>query len=174
MQVLDQGGTICAENACGLSRTPYIRRQNGNLYDVFRKVKDIFDPAGLLNPGKIVGDDPEWSEDEVRGALSRLEKNVVRGRVLAGEPRIDGRDHKTVRPIDVKVGVLPRAHGSAIFTQDIKLPGLLTALVAHPPRFGARVGDFDAIGFFGRLLFRLGYLCQRGRCALLLLLACQL
>ena len=65
----------------------------------------------------VTGDEPQWGEDEVKGALSRLEKTVVRGRVLAGEPRIDGRDHKTVRPIDVKVGVLPRAHGSAVFTR---------------------------------------------------------
>jgi len=65
----------------------------------------------------VVGEEPKWSEEDVRGALSRLEKSVVRGRVLAGEPRIDGRDRNTVRPIDVKVGVLPRAHGSAIFTR---------------------------------------------------------
>ncbi|MGI9263791.1 MAG: polyribonucleotide nucleotidyltransferase, partial [Gammaproteobacteria bacterium] len=63
------------------------------------------------------GDDARWSVEEVRGAVSKLEKNVVRGRVLAGEPRIDGRDHKTVRPIDVEVGVLPRTHGSAVFTR---------------------------------------------------------
>ncbi len=62
-------------------------------------------------------DDAHWSEDEVRGSLSKLEKQVVRGRVIAGEPRIDGRDHGTVRPIDVQVGVLPRAHGSAVFTR---------------------------------------------------------
>ena len=62
-------------------------------------------------------DDAKWSPEEVYGALSKLEKNVVRGRVIAGEPRIDGRDTKTVRPIDVKVGVLPRAHGSAVFTR---------------------------------------------------------
>jgi polyribonucleotide nucleotidyltransferase len=65
----------------------------------------------------IAADEPRWSIDEVRGALSKLEKRIVRGRVLRGEPRIDGRDHKTVRPIDVKVGVLPRTHGSAIFTR---------------------------------------------------------
>ena len=65
----------------------------------------------------VVGDEPQWAEDEVRGALSALEKSVVRGRVLDGEPRIDGRDTRTVRPIDVKVGVLPRTHGSAIFTR---------------------------------------------------------
>ncbi len=63
------------------------------------------------------GDDARWSPEEVKGAASKLEKNLVRGRVIAGEPRIDGRDTRTVRPIDVQVGVLPRAHGSAVFTR---------------------------------------------------------
>lgn len=58
-----------------------------------------------------------WDEEQVKNALSRLEKRIVRDRVLQGEPRIDGRDQKTVRPIDVQVGVLPRVHGSAIFTR---------------------------------------------------------
>jgi len=62
-------------------------------------------------------DDARWTKDEVKGALSKLEKRVVRQRVIEGEPRIDGRDTTTVRPIDVKVGVLPRAHGSALFTR---------------------------------------------------------
>ncbi|WP_353980771.1 polyribonucleotide nucleotidyltransferase [Salinicola endophyticus] len=63
------------------------------------------------------GDSPQFSADEVSGALASLEKHTVRRRVIAGEPRIDGRDHKTVRPLDVKVGVLPRTHGSALFTR---------------------------------------------------------
>ena len=63
------------------------------------------------------GDDAAWSAEEVSGALYKLEKSTVRGRIIAGETRIDGRDTKTVRPIDVKVGVLPRAHGSAVFTR---------------------------------------------------------
>jgi polyribonucleotide nucleotidyltransferase len=63
------------------------------------------------------GDDARWSEDEVKGALSKLEKRIVRQRVIAGDPRIDGRDRTTVRPIDVQVGILPRTHGSAIFTR---------------------------------------------------------
>ena len=63
------------------------------------------------------GEDAQWSSDEVKGALSKLEKSIVRQRVISGEPRIDGRDKTTVRPIDVKVGVLPRTHGSAIFTR---------------------------------------------------------
>jgi polyribonucleotide nucleotidyltransferase len=63
------------------------------------------------------GDDAKWSADDVKGALYKLEMSTVRNRVIAGEPRIDGRDRETVRPIDVKVGVLPRAHGSSVFTR---------------------------------------------------------
>ncbi|MDH4056319.1 MAG: polyribonucleotide nucleotidyltransferase [Gammaproteobacteria bacterium] len=63
------------------------------------------------------GDDARWSAEDIKGALYKLEKSIVRQRVIKGEPRIDGRDRTTVRPIDVEVGVLPRAHGSAIFTR---------------------------------------------------------
>ena len=63
------------------------------------------------------GEDASWSAEEVKGALSKLEKTIVRQRVIKGEPRIDGRDQSTVRPIDVSVGALPRAHGSAVFTR---------------------------------------------------------
>ncbi|MEL6870383.1 MAG: polyribonucleotide nucleotidyltransferase [Pseudomonadota bacterium] len=63
------------------------------------------------------GDEPAYSAEDVKGALSKLEKDIVRSRVLDGKPRIDGRDHDTVRPIFSKVGVLPRTHGSALFTR---------------------------------------------------------
>ena len=62
-------------------------------------------------------DESEWSVEKISSALSKLEKQLVRERVLDGKLRIDGRDSETVRPIDVKVGLLPRAHGSAIFTR---------------------------------------------------------
>jgi polyribonucleotide nucleotidyltransferase len=63
------------------------------------------------------GEDPRWSKDTVKGAFSKVESQIVRGRVLSGEPRIDGRDTRTVRDIFVRVGVLPRTHGSALFTR---------------------------------------------------------
>jgi polyribonucleotide nucleotidyltransferase len=63
------------------------------------------------------GDPPKFGADAVKKAFGDLEYRIVRDRVLAGVPRIDGRDHKTVRPITVKVGVLPRTHGSALFTR---------------------------------------------------------
>ncbi len=58
-----------------------------------------------------------WRAADVEAQFSKLEKSTVRERVLDGKPRIDGRDANTVRPIDVQVGVLPRTHGSALFTR---------------------------------------------------------
>lgn len=55
--------------------------------------------------------------DEVRGVFGGIEKKTVRRAIVAGEPRIDGRDTKTVRPISVEVGFLPKTHGSALFTR---------------------------------------------------------
>ncbi|MGJ8526758.1 Polyribonucleotide nucleotidyltransferase [Halomonadaceae bacterium LMG 33818] len=59
----------------------------------------------------------QFDESDVAGAFASLEKRVVRERVLNGEPRIDGRDQRTVRPLAIEVGVLPRTHGSALFTR---------------------------------------------------------
>ena len=58
-----------------------------------------------------------WTTQAIDGAYSTLESAIVRGRILSGQPRIDGRDTRTVRPISIRVGVLPRAHGSALFTR---------------------------------------------------------
>jgi len=63
------------------------------------------------------GEATKWSGEQVEGQLFRLESSIVRQRILNGEPRIDGRDARTVRPISVKVGLLPRTHGSALFTR---------------------------------------------------------
>lgn len=66
------------------------------------------------NAGK---DDEVQLAADIKYVLNNLESQVVRGRILQGQPRIDGRDTKTVRPINIQVGVLPRTHGSAIFTR---------------------------------------------------------
>jgi polyribonucleotide nucleotidyltransferase len=61
---------------------------------------------------------PDEAQRQTAGKLLKgLEKEIVRGAILRGERRIDGRDTKTIRPISVEVGVLPRAHGSALFTR---------------------------------------------------------
>ena len=62
-------------------------------------------------------DNPQWPESKIKDAIGKLEKSLVRGRILRGEPRIDGRDSKTIRPIWARTGLLPRAHGSALFTR---------------------------------------------------------
>ncbi|WP_419616513.1 polyribonucleotide nucleotidyltransferase, partial [Thiolapillus sp.] len=74
------------------------------------------------------GDEPQWSEDQVAAALDKLKKKTVRSRILAGEPRIDGRDTKTVRNISIKTGVLPRTHGSALFTRGETQALVITTL----------------------------------------------
>jgi polyribonucleotide nucleotidyltransferase len=63
------------------------------------------------------GDAPRFTARQVTDEIGRLEYNIVRHRILAGEPRIDGRNMHTVRQITVQTGVLPRTHGSALFTR---------------------------------------------------------
>ena len=89
------------------------------------KVADKQDRYTLLSKVReeivdVVADDEGeegFSRDAVKGAIGKLEKKTVRERVISGEPRIDGRDTSTVRPITIRTGVLPRAHGSALFTR---------------------------------------------------------
>jgi polyribonucleotide nucleotidyltransferase len=57
------------------------------------------------------------SESAVRETFGKLEKKIVRDRIISGERRIDGRDTRTVRPISIRTGLLPRTHGSALFTR---------------------------------------------------------
>ena len=67
-EVLKVGGTISGEHGSGLSRTWFLRKQFGPLYDVFREVKRIFDPQNLLNPGKVVADVPQPITKNLRPA----------------------------------------------------------------------------------------------------------
>jgi ferredoxin len=63
---LDLGGTISGAHGCGLLRTQFLRRQYGELVQVFREVKDAFDPLNILNPGKVIGDDPHLMLRDLR------------------------------------------------------------------------------------------------------------
>ncbi|VVD77614.1 polyribonucleotide nucleotidyltransferase [Pandoraea communis] len=75
--------------------------------DVIAKLGEAATAKGEVAPDDI----------EVGNMLFDLEAKIVRSQILAGEPRIDGRDTRTVRPISIRTGVLPRAHGSALFTR---------------------------------------------------------
>ena len=65
----------------------------------------------------ITEDTDTMAANQIKGIFKHLEANVVRSQILAGQPRIDGRDTRTVRPINIQTGVLPRTHGSALFTR---------------------------------------------------------
>ena len=67
-------------------------------------------------------------EDKISCMFEKAQKNIVRKRIIDGERRIDGRDTVTVRPIDVKVGILPRTHGSALFTRGETQALVVTSL----------------------------------------------
>ena len=66
---------------------------------------------------EFVNEDESISEDEVKNYIKKIEKSTVRERILAGEPRIDGRDNSTVRELAIETGVLENTHGSALFTR---------------------------------------------------------
>jgi polyribonucleotide nucleotidyltransferase len=74
------------------------------------------------------GEESAWNARQVLTALEKLEKYTVRSRILAGEPRIDGRDAQTVRKISNRVGILPRTHGSALFTRGDTQALVITTL----------------------------------------------
>jgi polyribonucleotide nucleotidyltransferase len=81
----------------------------------YARISLIRDTAvAALVPGDGQG---KFTADEVKDRFHKLEGEIVRERVLNGSPRIDGRDTRTVRPIRVRTGVLPRTHGSALFTR---------------------------------------------------------
>jgi len=91
----------------------------GAAYRITDKQKR-YDRLGELRTQAITDIATEASDvsaDDVKGIFAAIEKNIVRTRVVSGEARIDGRDLKTVRPIAAEVGVLPKAHGSSLFTR---------------------------------------------------------
>ncbi len=128
-----------------------------------------------------------FSAKELEAAFGKLQKEIVRGRVIAGEPRIDGRDTKTVRQVTCKVGVLPEVHGSALFTRgetqalvvttlgterDAKMVDDLTG--SYHDRFMLHynfppysVGECGRVGSPGRREIGHGMLARRGVAALL-------
>ena len=98
------------------------------------------------------GETPKFTADQVDDEFFKLESNIVRQRILNGEPRIDGRDTTTVRPITVKAGVLPRTHGSALFTR-----GETQALVAVTLGTGRDAQMIDALAGERREPFMMHY-----------------
>ena len=93
----------------------------------------------------LKADGVEFDSVAVEGLLFNIEAAIVRGQILAGEPRIDGRDTRTVRPIEIRNSVLPRTHGSALFTRG-ETQALVIATLGtdrDAQRIDALSGDFE-------------------------------
>ena len=127
------------------------------------------------------------AEDDIKDIFKSLEKQIVRGRILAGEPRIDGRDNRTVRAIACEVDILSKAHGSALFTRgETQAIGAVTLGSTRDAQIidaleGERrdpfmlhynfppysVGEAGRIGFTSRREIGHGRLARRGLAAVL-------
>ena len=79
--------------------------------------QQLNDAWAKVESALITEDTDTLAANEIRNIFHNLEAEVVRTQILNGEPRIDGRDTRTVRPINIRTGVLPRVHGSALFTR---------------------------------------------------------
>jgi polyribonucleotide nucleotidyltransferase len=93
----------------------------------------------------LKGEGVEFDKVEVEGLLFEIEARIVRSQILAGEPRIDGRDTRTVRPIEIRNGILPRTHGSALFTRG-ETQALVVATLGtdrDAQRIDALDGEFE-------------------------------
>jgi len=159
-----------------------------NAYRTIDKQERVAQLESLRNEALTLADDEAGiSEEDVRDAFKKLEKKIVRGRIIRGEPRIDGRDSKTVRAIDVEVGILPKAHGTALFTRgetqaivaatlgsmrDAQIIDALEGKRDDPfmlhynfPPYS--VGECGRMGFTGRREIGHGRLARRGIAAVL-------
>jgi polyribonucleotide nucleotidyltransferase len=106
-ELIERMRALCGDD---LSRAYSIRQKQARMAAVDEVRNRVF--AELISE-----DMPTERVNVVKDLFHKLEAQVVRGRILAGEPRIDGRDTRTVRPISIRTGVLPRTHGSALFTR---------------------------------------------------------
>jgi polyribonucleotide nucleotidyltransferase len=93
----------------------------------------------------LTGEGIAFDAVKVEALLFEIEARIVRSQILAGEPRIDGRDTRTVRPIEIRTGVLPRTHGSALFTRGETQALVVTTLGTErdAQRIDALAGEFE-------------------------------
>ena len=105
--LLEQMKGVCADD---LSKAYSIKQKQARTTAVDEIRNRVF--------AEMISADMDTTQaNAIKDMFHALEAKVVRGRILAGEPRIDGRDTRTVRPITIRTGVLPRTHGSALFTR---------------------------------------------------------
>jgi polyribonucleotide nucleotidyltransferase len=91
-----------------------------------QKIKDVYTKVWAALEAETSAGQPKPDDNAVDSILFDVQAKIVRGQILSGEPRIDGRDTRTIRPIEIRLGVLPRTHGSALFTRG-ETQALVTA-----------------------------------------------
>ncbi len=125
---MELGGTISTQHGTGLARTPWVARQYGPLFPVFRQLKAIFDPHGIFNPGKIIGPDPQLPPWPLRSGLPAQAEPAQRH--LRWQP---GDDPQGDRPAATAAASAGRRPG----------PAHVPDLSRHPRRSGhaARQGE---------------------------------
>ncbi len=160
----------------------------GEAYRITEKT-ERFERVGQVKDDVVaqLATDDGPSEDDIKDIFKSLEKQIVRGRILAGEPRIDGRDNRTVRAIACEVDILSKAHGSALFTRgETQAIGAVTLGSTRDAQIidaleGERrdpfmlhynfppysVGEAGRIGFTSRREIGHGRLARRGLAAVL-------
>ena len=124
-QLADEVGKSRWEWQAETQNNDFIKALKGLVHDDLETAYQIIDKQTRVSrindlkqaAVKELSSETEIPEDAVKEAFKNLEKNIVRGRIIRGEKRIDGRDTSTVRQIEVEVDVLPRVHGSALFTR---------------------------------------------------------
>ena len=177
---VDEGlkAAVEAEAKTGLGEA-YRITEKGARYERVGEVRDATIAALAVEGGP--------SKDDIKDQFKALEKNIVRQRIISGEPRIDGRDGRTVRPIVCEVDVLEKAHGSALFTRgETQAIGAVTLGSSRDAQIidaleGERrdpfmlhynfppysVGEAGRIGFTSRREIGHGRLARRGLAATL-------
>ncbi len=177
---VDEGlkAAVEAEAKTGLGEA-YRITEKGARYERVGEVRDATIAALAVEGGP--------SKDDIKDQFKALEKNIVRQRIISGEPRIDGRDGRTVRPIVCEVDVLDKAHGSALFTRgETQAIGAVTLGSSRDAQIidaleGERrdpfmlhynfppysVGEAGRIGFTSRREIGHGRLARRGLAATL-------
>lgn len=123
-----------AENAeLKAALTAAVGTQIGEAYRIIDKAAR-YDALSKLRSeavAQLAAEGAAFTAEQVKEAFETFEYNLVRGRIVAGEPRIDGRDNKTVRGLNIEIGVLPRVHGSALFTRG-ETQALVAATLGSP------------------------------------------
>ena len=165
-----------------------VKNDLGEAYRITDKA-DRYARVGEIREACVdaVASEDGFGADEVKDYFKKVEKSIVRKRILAGEARIDGRDNRTVRPIACEVDILPKAHGSALFTRgETQAIGAVTLGSTRDAQIidaleGERrdpfmlhynfppysVGEAGRIGFTGRREIGHGRLARRGLAAVL-------